>query len=87
MRNYEVELDKPSQVKDFCDYDYREITITKETTTSIVAARDVEHLKEKLARLYPGIRIIKYRFSTLDPLGELDITYFGGNPWISWQTA
>lgn len=61
MKNYEVTLDKPTTVDDWCMWDEREIKRRVSHTTAIICAFSEERLHDKLSKLYPGIRVLKIR--------------------------
>lgn len=61
MKNWEVILDKPALVDDWCIWDNRDIKVQKDFTVALVVAFSEERLKQKLDKLYPGVRVIKYK--------------------------
>lgn len=60
-RDYEVVISKPGIEFDWCAYDDCEIKRTTQTTTAVIRARDEQHLREKMASLYPGVEIIRIK--------------------------
>lgn len=61
MKTYEVILDKPTLVDDWCLWDNRTIKRRVDHTIAILTAFSDERLKQKITKLYPGVRVISIK--------------------------
>lgn len=63
MKNYEVVLDKPSTVKELESgmWYEREVPRLIDYTEAVICAFNEDCLKQKLEKLYPGVRVIRYK--------------------------
>ena len=61
MKLYEVVVDVPSKEQDWCLYDNKEVWVNTPTTTAILTARDLEHLKDKITKHYGDAHILRIK--------------------------
>jgi len=61
MKTFEVIIDKPSKIQDWCIYDNRTIWVDCKTTTAIITAFSDVRLKAKIEKLYSGYKILSIK--------------------------
>ena len=61
MKTYEVRLNKPTLVDDWCIWDERDIKVRQDYTVAVIVAFSEDRLKQKLEKLYPGVQILGFK--------------------------
>lgn len=61
MKIYEVILDKPTVIEQYCPYTDDVWKIGVDHTTALICAFSEARLKEKLEKLYQGVRVIRFK--------------------------
>lgn len=61
MKTFEVTIDKPSTMKDWCPYDEKVVFVKIPYTVAILTARNQEHLMEKIKKYYAGFNVQRIR--------------------------